>query len=114
MDASIELKDDDEEKPRTSNVWSLYILECGDGSWYTGITNNLERRLKSHSLGKGGKYTRAHLPIRLIYHEMCSSRREALIREIKVKSLNRQGKVRLVSDCCLSKKGGTSNISTKN
>lgn len=81
---------------REEDQWILYILECGDGSYYTGITKNLENRLKKHNDGKGAAYTRSHRPVKLIYQEKCSNRASALIREMKVKSLNRKEKEKLV------------------
>lgn len=69
--------------------WVLYILECGDGSLYTGITDHLERRLKAHREGKGAKYTRGRGPLVLRYTEPCADHSTALKREIAVKKLSR-------------------------
>lgn len=77
------------------NGWLLYILECGDGSLYTGITDNLPRRLAAHRAGKGAKYTRGRGPLALRYQEWCGSRSQALRRELEVKSLSRQEKWKL-------------------
>ncbi len=52
--------------PDVAKSWCLYLLECGDGSWYAGITNDLERRLRAHHAGKGAKYTRGRGPLRLL------------------------------------------------
>lgn len=62
-----------------------YILECGDGSLYTGWTNDLVRRMKAHNAGRGAKYTRSRLPVRLLYFEEFASRQEALRREWQIK-----------------------------
>ena len=80
--------------------WQLYILRCGDGTFYTGITNNLERRLKAHNDGKGARYTRTRRPVAVIYQETLKSRTKALVRECAVKALPRKGKEALVSLSC--------------
>ncbi len=74
----------------------VYMLRCGDGSLYTGWTNDLEHRLKMHAAGKGGKYTRAHLPVELVYAEGFETAREARSREVKIKQLSREQKLRLI------------------
>ena len=74
-----------------------YILQCGDGSYYTGWTNNLERRLKDHSQGRGAKYTRAHLPVILVYYECFDTKEEAMKREASIKKLSRSQKERLIA-----------------
>lgn len=73
-----------------------YILRCADGSLYTGWTNNLERRLAAHRAGRGGKYTRARLPVALVYHERFDTKREAMRREWEIKQLSREEKLRLI------------------
>ena len=65
--------------------WVLYILECRDGSLYTGITDRLEYRLAAHRSGKGAKYTRGRGPLRLRYIEECADHSAALKREIEIK-----------------------------
>jgi putative endonuclease len=77
-------------------VWFLYILECSDDSFYTGISNNIEKRIKEHNSGKGSKYARAKLPVALIYSETFDSKSQALKREIEVKRLTRIQKEQLV------------------
>ena len=72
--------------------WFLYIVRCADGTLYTGITNNLERRCKMHNEGKGARYTRPRRPVELIYQEMLKSRTAALVRECAVKALPRKSK----------------------
>ena len=73
-----------------------YILSCGDGSLYTGWTNDLRRRVAAHNAGKGGKYTRSRLPVRLVYWEEFPTKREAMAREWAVKRLTREEKLALV------------------
>ena len=75
--------------------WLLYILECGDGTLYTGITDNLPHRMEAHSSGKGAKYTRGRGPFILRYTECCESYSFALRREIQVKRLPRAYKLDL-------------------
>ncbi|MBI4549690.1 MAG: GIY-YIG nuclease family protein [Candidatus Omnitrophica bacterium] len=77
--------------------WTLYILECNDRSFYTGVTNNLDRRLKAHGSGRASRFTRTRLPVRLVYSESCPGRTEALVRECAVKSLSRKAKEALVA-----------------
>ena len=76
----------------------VYILRCGDGSLYTGWTNDLERRLAAHASGKGGKYTRSHLPVELVYYESLPSSHEAMSRERQIKALSRREKLALISE----------------
>lgn len=76
--------------------WFLYILECSDGSLYTGITKDLEHRLKTHSAGRASHFTRVRLPVRLLYQESCAGRTQALVREYAVKQLPRKKKEALV------------------
>ena len=70
----------------------VYVLECGDGSYYTGWTNDLAKRVKSHQLGKGGKYTRSRLPVGLIKKWRAKNRSEAMRKEALFKSLSRKEK----------------------
>ena len=76
--------------------WYLYILCCGDGTLYTGITNDVEKRLEAHRAGKGAKYTRGRSPLELVYRECCGSHSDALKREAAVKKLTRQQKEALM------------------
>ena len=80
-----------------SENWYLYILRCGDGTLYTGITTDIEKRLAVHSAGKGAKYTRGRLPLELVYRECCADHSAALKREYAVKKLTRQEKEALVA-----------------
>lgn len=72
--------------------WFVYILRCGDGSLYTGISTDVEHRLKVHRSGKGAKYTRSHLPLELVYTEECADHSTALKREYAIKSLHKAEK----------------------
>lgn len=75
--------------------WYLYILHCGDGSLYTGITDDVPRRLSMHQSGKGAKYTRGRGPLILAYTETLADHSAALRREIQVKRLSRAEKIAL-------------------
>ena len=73
-----------------------YILKCSDGTYYTGWTNNLEKRLKAHNSGRGAKYTRARTPVALVYHEAFETKEEAMHREYCIKQLSRAEKETLI------------------
>ena len=73
-----------------------YILRCCDGTLYSGWTNDLEKRLKAHNSGKGGKYTRSRLPVELVYFEEFESKSEAMQREYRFKQLSRDEKLNLI------------------
>lgn len=77
-------------------TWNVYMLRCRDGTLYTGATNNLERRLAAHNRGRGAAYTRARLPVTLVWHEPAEDRSAALRREASLKRLSRAEKLRLV------------------
>lgn len=77
-------------------AWFVYILRCGDGSLYTGCTDDVQRRLAIHRSGKGAKYTRSRLPLELVYQEPAADRSAALRREAAIKKLRRQEKLRLI------------------
>ena len=79
-------------------AWIVYILECADGTLYTGITNNMEKRLATHESGTGEKYTRGRAPFKVILTEHLSTKSAALKREIEIKSLNRQQKFAVVKN----------------
>ena len=70
--------------------WSVYLLLCADGTFYCGCTNDMVRRLKTHNAGKGAKYTRARLPVRLIAQKAVGSHGDALRLEASIKRLPRQ------------------------
>ena len=76
--------------------WGVYILLCGDGSLYTGITDNLPHRLAVHRAGKGAKYTRGRGPLTVKYWEECSDHSAALKREWAIKHLSRDEKLKLI------------------
>ena len=78
-------------------TWVVYVLRCRDGSLYTGMTNDLDRRLAAHRQGKGGAYTRSRLPVRLVYTERRRGRGAALSREAAIKRLSRAAKLTLVT-----------------
>ena len=74
----------------------VYMLRCGDGSLYTGWTNDLEARVKAHQSGKGGRYTRSHQPVSLVYSESCATKQDAMRREWQIKQLTRAEKEKLI------------------
>lgn len=74
----------------------VYILKCKDNSLYTGYTTDPKRRLKEHNLGKGAKYTRSRKPVKMVYLEKLNTLNEALKREYKIKTLNRNEKIFLI------------------
>lgn len=78
--------------------WFVYIVECRDGSLYTGITNDLDRRLQQHNDGTASRYTRSRRPVQMRYHEPQPSRSAALIRECAVKLLTPVQKRALIAD----------------
>ena len=90
-------------------MWYLYILQCGDGSLYTGWTNHLNKRVADHNAGRGAKYTKAHLPVELVYYEIFETKEEAMKRECAIKKLSRPQKERLIeSDMNLLKEAAPS------
>ena len=76
--------------------WFVYMLRCGDGTLYTGITDDVEKRLSAHRAGKGAKYTRGRGPLELVYTEQQSDKSAALHREYEIKQLTRQEKLNLL------------------
>ncbi|MBE9539357.1 MAG: GIY-YIG nuclease family protein [Proteobacteria bacterium] len=85
--------------PVTDSSWQVYILECADGSLYTGIATNLSRRLQQHNgeLSGGPKYTRGRRPVTLRWSDTAADRSAALQREAAIKKLSRQEKQRLIA-----------------
>ena len=73
-----------------------YIVECKDKTLYTGWTNDLQKRIKTHNDGKGAKYTRSRLPVRLVYYEVYETKQEAMRREYEIKQLTREQKKKLI------------------
>ena len=78
--------------------WCVYILKCKDGTLYTGITNDLERRIQTHEAGKGAKYTRGRAPFELIYQESGMNRSLASQREAVIRSMSHKEKLGLGGD----------------
>ena len=76
--------------------WHVYIVLCGDGTLYTGITNDLDKRIEKHNAGSGARYTRARLPVSLLWHESHDSKSAALKREYAIKQLTRAQKDALI------------------
>lgn len=79
-------------------AWTVYILRCGDGTLYTGCTNDLPRRLNAHRSGRGAKYTRSRLPVVLAYREAVPDKSSALRREAAIKRLGRREKLALIGE----------------
>ena len=78
----------------------VYIVECSDGTFYTGWTNNLEKRIDMHSKGVGAKYTKGRGPVKLVYNEIFETKEDAMRREYQIKKLTRQEKLLLISVEC--------------
>ena len=78
--------------------WTVYILQCADGTLYTGITNDPERRMAEHESGQGAKYTKGRGPFQLVYQEACEDRGLASKRENEIKSLDRKAKLALIAE----------------
>jgi len=74
----------------------VYVLECADGTFYTGYTTDVERRVAEHDAGEGAKYTRGRTPVELVHRERFDSRSAAMSREHELKQLSRRQKERLV------------------
>ncbi len=79
-----------------SAVWVVYILRCGDGSLYTGITKDIQRRCQQHNAGTASRYTRSRLPTKLLWQEPHPSQSLALKREAAIKALPRSAKLLLI------------------
>jgi len=78
-------------------MWHVYLLSCSDGTLYCGMSNNLQKKLSTHNSGKGARYTRARLPVFLVYSEEVGSLSEAMIREHAIKKLTRMQKFALIN-----------------
>lgn len=76
----------------------FYVLECADGSYYAGYTNDLKKRLEAHNAGKGAKYTRAKGPVEMIYHESFSTKTAAMKAEYAFKQLSKAKKIRYIAE----------------
>jgi putative endonuclease len=83
--------------------WYVYIIECKDGKLYTGITNNLRRRIKDHNSGNGGRFTKYRAPVKLRYAEDCLTKPQALKREAAIKRLERPQKLALIRSAKISR-----------
>lgn len=79
-----------------ADSWLVYILRCADDSLYTGITNDLDRRVQQHNAGTASRYTRSRLPVKLVFQETHGSRSAALVREAAIKRLTRKQKSSLI------------------
>ena len=77
-------------------AWHVYLLRCGDGTLYAGITNDLDKRLAAHRAGKGARYTRGRGPLRLVHSEPAGTKSAALKREHALKQLHRGQKLALL------------------
>jgi len=77
-------------------LWKLYIVRCCDGSLYTGITTDVQKRVAAHNSGKGAKYTRSRRPVELAYQEDCQDHSDALRREVEIKAMTREQKLKLI------------------
>ncbi|MFC0190356.1 GIY-YIG nuclease family protein [Fictibacillus aquaticus] len=86
---------------------AVYILECADGTYYTGYTNELERRLQMHESGKGAKYTRGRGPLKLLFHAEFQTKQEAMQAEYAIKQMSRKNKEKLIQE------GGLRNVETE-
>lgn len=82
-----------------------YIVKCSDGTFYTGWTNDLERRIRAHNEGKGAKYTKTRRPVELLYYEVFFSKEEAMRREYEIKHLTRKKKEMLIETRSEKKEG---------
>ena len=80
--------------------WTVYILRCADNTLYTGITDDVDRRIALHNDGKGAKYTRGRGPVSICYQEYCEDKGQALRREYEIKAMSREQKLSLIK-CCL-------------
>ena len=79
-------------------AWFVYMLSCRDESLYTGCTDDVRRRLETHQSGKGAKYTRSRLPVKLVYQEELPDKSAALRREAAIKRLSRREKLQLIQE----------------
>jgi predicted GIY-YIG superfamily endonuclease len=81
---------------RNADLWYVYIVRCDDGSLYTGIAKDIERRLAQHNAGTASRYTRSRLPVELVYQEEQLTQSAALKRELAIKKLSRKAKESLI------------------
>ncbi len=91
------MKTNDGATPQSSaDAWFVYILQCGDGSLYTGITKDVSRRCERHNAGTASRYTRSRLPVSVVYQEVQATQSLALKREVAIKAMSRQAKEALI------------------
>lgn len=76
--------------------WFVYIVECADRTYYTGVSNDVEARVMAHNSGKGAKYTKGRVPVKLVFQETYIGRSEAQAREAKIKKMSRKAKKKMV------------------
>ncbi|MDD5496739.1 MAG: GIY-YIG nuclease family protein [Candidatus Omnitrophica bacterium] len=76
--------------------WSVYIVECRDGRLYTGISNDIIKRVEAHNKGKGCRFTRYRYPVKLVYREECGAKSDARKREIEIQGFSRLKKLKLI------------------
>ncbi|MFA5750484.1 MAG: GIY-YIG nuclease family protein [Candidatus Shapirobacteria bacterium] len=81
-------------------MWHIYIVQCRDGSYYTGISNDVDARVATHNSGKGAKYTRSRLPVTCVYKEEAIDRSCASKREYQIKQLTHREKHELIKQTC--------------
>ncbi len=79
-----------------NSTWTVYILRCADGTLYTGIAKDVDRRCCQHNAGTASKYTRCRRPVKLVYREIQPGQSSALKRELAIKSMDRRGKLALI------------------
>jgi putative endonuclease len=77
--------------------WFVYMLKCRDGSYYTGITSDIDKRTEAHRKGRGSRYVRSRLPFSLVYLQEMSGKSSAMKRENEIKGMERAGKKKLIS-----------------
>lgn len=82
----------------SKNKWEVYMVECSDGTIYTGISNDVPKRVLTHNSGKGAKYTKTRLPVVLKWQKQCENRSEASKEEYKVKKLTKKQKLKLIEE----------------
>lgn len=85
-------------KIKKADAWLLYVLKCRDNTLYTGITNDLPRRISQHNNGAASRYTRSRLPVKLLFSEPCRGRSQALKKEYAMKRLSRKKKEEYIRD----------------
>lgn len=92
------MKQQKQAKHKTQKLNYTYILECRDGTYYTGWTTDIDHRIKMHNSGQGAKYTRSRVPVKLVYLEASETKQRAMQREYAIKHLTRKEKERLVTE----------------